>query len=78
MDDGSVSLPAHTCEHVVPNQGCVIERLTVVAVFDIQINKISLFALIEGKIVFSYDAYLRYRIAAIEAHPVITVVFIDI
>ncbi len=77
VDDRSIRLASGAGEEVVPIQEGLIEGLTVVAVLDIEINEVGLFALIEGEVVFADDADLRDGVALVDLHPVEAAVFID-
>ena len=63
---------AHAREHIVPTIERLVQRLTVIAVFDIQIDKVSLLTRVERKIILSDDADLRRVVNAVHLHPIFT------
>ena len=74
--DTSIRFPAKTGKEIIPVQIRFVQRLTVIPVFDIQVDQICLFSPIERKVVFSMDPDLRQGIAFIELQPVIPVIVV--
>ena len=68
--DGAVRFPADAGEQIIPDQRSVVQGLSVIPVFDVQVHQIRLLSLVEGKVVLPDDADLRNRAALVDPHPV--------
>ena len=77
VHDGAVRFSAHAGEVIVPDQRRVVQRLAVVAVFDVEIRHVRFCPAIEGEVVLADDADLRNGFACVDAHPVVAVVAVD-
>ena len=70
LRDGAVRVAAQAGEEVIPVQKRLVQRLAVIAVFDVVIHHIPLRALVKREIVFADNADLRRLLALVQRHPI--------